>query len=177
MKLLLHTCCGPCFLGVWEDVQDKFEITNLFYNPNIQPKEEYLKRLNNLKKTARKRSRDILTLDYDKEEHEKAIAGLEQNFPERCLKCYRLRLEKAALEAKKNGFDLYSTTLLISPYQQHKAVREIGEKIGNELNIEFYYQDFRPFFRQGQQLAKELDIYSQKFCGCQWSKQEAKRKH
>jgi hypothetical protein len=177
MRLLLHTCCGPCFLGVWEDVQDKFEITNLFYNPNIQPKEEYQKRLNNLKKAARKRSRDILTLDYDKEEHEKAIAGLEQNFPERCLKCYRLRLEKAALEAKKNGFDLYSTTLLISPYQQHKAVREIGEKIGNELNIEFYYQDFRPFFRQGQQLAKELDIYSQKFCGCQWSKQEAKRKH
>jgi predicted adenine nucleotide alpha hydrolase (AANH) superfamily ATPase len=172
-KLLLHTCCGPCFLGVWQDLAPKdFEVVNLFYNPNVQPEFEYQKRLDNLKKAARKRSRDILTSDYDKEEHEKAIARLEQNFPERCLKCYRLRLERAAQEAISNDFDLFSITLLTSPYQQHEDLKLIGQRVGDKIGVEFYYQDWRPYFRQGQNLARELNIYRQKFCGCKWSKIE-----
>jgi predicted adenine nucleotide alpha hydrolase (AANH) superfamily ATPase len=129
--------------------------------------------LDNLKRSARKRSRDILISDYKKEEHEKTIAGLEQNFPERCLKCYQLRLEKAAQEAARNDFNLFSTTLLVSPYQQHEDLKLIGQRVGEKVGIEFYYQDWRPYFRQGQNLARELNIYRQKFCGCKWSKDEA----
>jgi hypothetical protein len=172
-KLLLHTCCGPCFLGAWEDLKDKLEVTNLFYNPNIQPKREYQKRLDNLKLAVTDKSKEVMTLVYCPEEHRSATLGLESEFPLRCTKCYALRLTKTAKEAKKLGFDLFSTTLLVSPYQQHETLKDLGEKIACKVGIEFYYTDWRSNFREGQNIARNSGIYRQKYCGCIFSKEEA----
>lgn len=171
-KLLLHTCCGPCFLGVWDDIATKFLVTSYFYNPNIQPKEEYIKRLDNIKLVTKNRDVEIKIENYNETEHHKAIAS-DTSFPKRCQECYRLRLEKTARHAKEKGFDIFSTTLLVSPYQQHEILKEIGDKISKEYDIEFYYKDWRPFFRDGQNMAKEMGIYRQKYCGCLLSKVEA----
>lgn len=171
MKLLLHTCCGPCFLGAWEDLRKQdFSVTGLFYNPNIQPKKEYSLRKKNLVVAAEGKLEEILEVGYDPTEHAKAIIGEEDEFPKRCLNCYRLRLRKTAEVARANKFDLFSTTLLISPYQQHESLRLIGEEIGKEVGIKFYYHDWRPNFREGQNIAKRQGVYRQKYCGCLYSK-------
>jgi len=162
-------------LGVWEDIQHKFEVTNFFYNPNIQPKEEYTKRLDNLKIAARGKSRDIIEPNYDDLEHKNAIKGLEHKFPERCVECYGLRLKQTAETAKKLGFDAFSTTLLVSPYQKHDDLKLIGDQIASIVGVDFYYFDWRPYFRSGQKKAKEQQIYRQKYCGCMWSKIEARK--
>lgn len=174
MKLLLHTCCGPCFLGVWEDLSTSdFEVTNFYYNPNIFPKDEYDKRLENLKKAAEGKSKEVLVGKYDEKDYQKAVSGLELQFPKRCAKCYRLRLKETARTAKELGYDSFSTTLLVSPYQQHEELKRTGEEISRKYGIKFYYRDWRPFFRKGQNLAKESEIYRQKYCGCRFSKKES----
>lgn len=171
-RLLLHTCCGPCFFGSFEGLKDeKFKITSYFYNPNIQPKEEWEKRLQNLQIAAEGKTEGVITENYDPENHVQAIIGKEDEFPKRCLDCYRLRLKKTAQKAKEEGFDLFSTTLLISPYQQHDALRGIGDEVGKEFGVSFYYKDLRPYFKEGQEIAKEKCIYRQKYCGCLYSKE------
>lgn len=174
MKLLLHTCCGPCFLGVWEDLSTSdFEVTNYFYNPNIQPKAEYIERLESLKTAAEGKTKEIIEENYDEAEHLEAIAGHEKDFPGRCIYCCILRLEKTAKKAKELGFDAFSTTLLVSPYQKQEELAMIGKQLGEKYGIEFHYKDWRPYFRSGQNIAKELNIYRQKYCGCKYSKTES----
>jgi predicted adenine nucleotide alpha hydrolase (AANH) superfamily ATPase len=175
MKLLLHTCCGPCFLGVWEDLQGKgFEITNYYNNPNIYPEEEYLKRLENLHQSAKEKTAEVVVAKYEPELHAQAILGQEQDFPGRCLNCYRIRLEQTAEYAKKHGFEAFSTTLFVSPYQQHDSLRLICEEISSKTSVTFYYQDWRPHFREGQNVARDGGIYLQKYCGCKYSLNESK---
>lgn len=176
MKLLLHTCCGPCFLGTWEDLQaSDFEVTNYFYNPNIQPNEEYEKRLKNLRLAANGKSRGILVEEYDENEHLKAISGQEKDFPARCSQCYRVRMQKTAEKAKELGFDAFSTTLFVSPYQQHEELKNVAQDVGAQVGVDFYYQDWRPYFRSGQNSAKNMDIYRQKYCGCRFSLEESQK--
>jgi epoxyqueuosine reductase len=171
-KLLLHTCCGPCFLGSFEGLKDEgFEITSYYYSPNIYPDLEWEKRLKNLKIVADDSSVKVLESDYDPKEYEKAVSGKEDQFPKRCLDCYRLRLVRTAEKAKGDGYDAFSTTLLVSPYQNHEALKKIGEEVSHNLNIPFYYKDLRPFFNEGQQSAKEKNLYRQKYCGCKYSKE------
>lgn len=171
-KLLLHTCCGPCFLGTWEDLKtSNLDITNYFYNPNIFPLEEYDKRLENLKLATKGKSNLIIEENYNKEEYDNAVRGLEGDFPRRCINCYSLRLERTAQKAKEGGFDYFSTTLLVSPYQQHNLLKEIGEKIAEKYGVKFYHKDWRPYYREGQNVAKKEDIYRQKYCGCLYSKE------
>lgn len=175
-RLLLHTCCGPCFLGVWEEIKDSgLAVTNYFYNPNVQPKEEYARRLENFKKAIKGRTKDSIEESYQPKEHFDAIRGQENDFPERCLKCYRLRLEKTAARAGQEGFNFFSTTLLVSPYQNHEALLQIGEEIGAKYGVGFYYRDWRPYFRRGQQAAREIEIYRQKYCGCIYSLEEGSK--
>lgn len=170
MRLLLHTCCGPCFLGVWENLKDKdIDVTNYFYNPNIYPEEEYVKRLKNLKIAIQGKTKGVTEAGYKPAEHAEAIVGCENDFPGRCVHCYRLRLEKTAKYAKENGFDAFSTTLLVSPYQQHEALKQIGEELAKEFGVKFYYKDFRSYYRAGQNEAKIIPIYRQKYCGCKYS--------
>ncbi len=175
MKLLLHTCCGPCFLGVWEDLKnEELEVSNYFYNPNIYPEDEYNLRLRGLHSAAKGRSKEIIETDYEPEKYSVAVSGFEKIFPERCIYCYRLRLEKTAEYAKEHGFDAFSTTLLVSPYQQHDILRQIGEDIGSKYGVDFYYKDWRPHFRKGQEEARFIPIYRQKYCGCIHSLNESK---
>lgn len=175
MKLLLHTCCGPCFLGVWEDLGTKsIEVTNYFYNPNIYPEEEYSKRLNNLQIAVKDKSSGIIVDNYDAESYEKMMEGIdprvrEEDGGERCLGCYRLRLEKTAEYAKTHGFDAFSTTLFVSPYQNHDELKSIAVEVATKFEVQFYYVDWRPYFRSGQNEAKIIPIYRQKYCGCKYS--------
>jgi predicted adenine nucleotide alpha hydrolase (AANH) superfamily ATPase len=161
MKLLLHTCCGPCFLGVWEDLKTKdIQVTNYFYNPNIFPEVEQKLRLENLRIVTGNVGSELIVNNVDFEVVK--TGGV-------CLKCYRLRLEETAAYATEYGFDTYSTTLLVSPYQQHEALRAIGEEVGAQYGVSFYYVDWRPYFREGQSEAKKSQLYRQKYCGCQYS--------
>lgn len=170
MKLLLHTCCGPCFLGVWEDLKTKnLEITNYYYNPNIYPEDEYYKRLENLQIAATDKSEGVVTSEYEPEKYAEAISGHENDFPGRCTYCYQLRLTKTAEYAKEHGFDAFSTTLLVSPYQQHGVLKRLGKEIAKEFGLNFYYTDWRLHYRVGQNEAKIIPIYRQKYCGCKYS--------
>jgi predicted adenine nucleotide alpha hydrolase (AANH) superfamily ATPase len=171
-KILLHTCCGPCFLGSYEGLKNEdLEITNFYYNPNIQPVDEWNTRLENLKSAALGKSAAVLVSPYDPENYAEAVAGKESEFPRRCLDCYRLRLQKTAESARDGGYDLFSTTLLISPYQQHEALKNIGREVGQRVGIDFYYKDLRPFFKEGQAIAKNQNLYRQKYCGCLYSRE------
>lgn len=172
-KLLLHTCCGPCFLGTWEDLlyQD-IEITCFFYNPNIHPEDEFNRREEALNIATRKKAKEIITVPYEPNEYYTAIDNLTV-YPERCERCYTLRLEKTAKTAKEKGYDAFSTTLLVSPYQDHEKLISICKKLGKKYEIEFYYSDFRKNFKLGQAIARDQKIYRQKYCGCTFSKLEA----
>jgi len=170
VKLLLHTCCGPCFLGTWQDLKDSdFEITNYYFNPNIYPESEHQKRLVALRLAAAGKTAGVIVIEYEPELHAEAIAGHEDDFPGRCTHCYKIRLEKTAEYAKEHGFDAFSTTLLVSPYQQHDVLRKLGEATAAKFGVRFHYVDWRSYYREGQNEARFIPIYRQKYCGCKYS--------
>jgi len=180
MKLLLHICCGPCALyPIKELLSKKFDkITGFFYNPNIHPPSEYKRRKEALLEASSKIKFEVIISDYKMEEYFRFIFsnnvgdGLKPSPTERCGLCWELRLSETASFAKNNGFDAFTTTLLISPYQDHEKVKRIGEEIASKNGIAFYYQDFRPGFRDGQEQAKRENLYRQKYCGCVFSELE-----
>lgn len=164
MKVLLHICCGPCAVFPVSNLQEeKIGIKGLFYNPNIHPKDEYVRRKENVQKLAEIKGLDVDYIDDFRQEEWEAFSGPEV---QRCGMCYALRLDRAARHAKETGCDAFTTTLLVSPYQKHDLIRELGEKAAKKHGTEFYYKDFRPGFRLGQQQAREMELYRQKFCGC-----------
>lgn len=173
MRLLLHICCGPCALyPIRQLTSNKFkEITGFYYNPNIHPPSEYKRRKSALAGAEKKLNLKVIYPLYRMEEYFRKIASKEDS-PDRCRLCWELRLSETADFAKKSGFDAFTTTLLISPYQDHELVKEIGEDIGREKGIEFYYEDFRKGFRESQEEAKKQDLYRQKYCGCVFSELE-----
>lgn len=163
MRLLLHACCGPCATyPAYKLTNEDVEFDIYFYNPNIHPKEEYDLRLDNLDTLARTRYYNLLIEDDYLEE----LWTEDKKYPKRCEFCYRLRLEKAFKYAKEHDYTHVTTTLLVSPYQQHDLIKAIGEELAQETGIGFYYEDFRVGFREGQKMAKELGLYRQKYCGC-----------
>lgn len=170
MKLLLHICCGPCSLyPVKELLDDKFDkVTGFYYNPNIHPPSEYKKRKKALSEAEEKFGFNVIYPPYKMEEYFRYIVTKEDS-PDRCRYCWELRLQKTALFAKKQGFEYFTTTLLISPYQNHEIIKEIGQVVAKQAGIEFYYKDFRKGFRESQELAKKQDLYRQKYCGCVFS--------
>ena len=193
MKILLHVCCSNCAIYPFKLLRsDKQNVTGLWFNPNIHPFEEYDLRLKSLKRLAGDWNVDMEFIeDYRPEEYfrlfglnetDTIISGDDNKvdraltsappFPERCRSCYALRLEKTADEAQKSGFHAFSTTLLISPYQDFKLISNTGKALSEKYNIEFYLQDFRPFFRDAMNSAKEMGLYRQKYCGCIFSKRE-----
>ena len=171
MELLLHTCCGPCATYTTKSLLDEGERPILFYtNPNIHPYREWKLRLENLKRLA-----DIRDVDLWVDGEYQLEGFLEATLPlgkDRCSHCYRIRLEKTAQKARQEGLSAFSTTLLISPYQNHELLREIGEECGKKHEVEFVYRDFRTGFRQSQQMARELELYRQGYCGCIFSEKE-----
>ena len=177
-KLLLHSCCGPCSSYVISYLTNYFDITILYYNPNIYPYDEYLKRKQEQIKLINEidcsNNLDIIDCDYDNDLYEKCIIGLE-NEPERgnrCMVCYNLRMEKTAKMAKECNYDYFCTTLSVSPYKNSEWINKIGEKLQNKYNINWLYSDFKKKdgYKQSILLSKKYNLYRQDYCGCIYSK-------
>jgi predicted adenine nucleotide alpha hydrolase (AANH) superfamily ATPase len=139
------------------------EPVGLFFNPNIHPMDEYGRRMDTVRQYSGLSGMQVVYLDGFLQQTWEDYRGEEL---ERCAMCYALRLDRAARYARENGFDAFTTSLLVSPYQKHELIRETGERMGREHGVTFYYRDFRPGFREGQQEAKEMGLYRQKHCGC-----------
>ncbi|MBE6161868.1 MAG: epoxyqueuosine reductase QueH [Firmicutes bacterium] len=178
-SILLHSCCGPCSTACIERLTNFFDITILYYNPNIEPKDEYEKRkeyqIQVIKKFKSKNKLDILDCDWENEVYRDYVKGLESE-PEggaRCNKCYYLRLDYTAKKAKKLGYDFFGTTLTVSPYKHSKTINTIGESISKKYNINFLYSDFKKEegYKRSIELAKEMNLYRQDYCGCLFAKE------
>ena len=171
MKLLLHTCCAPCSVYCIESLRNKnIDPTVYWYNPNIHPYMEYKARRDCLKEYTK--SINIQAIFEEEYGLDEFCRNVIQDLENRCINyCYPIRLEQTAKYAKENGYDTFSTTLLVSPYQKHDEIRRIGEKIATNYNLSFYYEDFRVGFREGQAKARELGLYMQKYCGCIFSEE------
>jgi predicted adenine nucleotide alpha hydrolase (AANH) superfamily ATPase len=141
-----------------------------WYNPNIHPYTEYQARRDALVRFAGERG--LALIREDEYGLRRFLAGTGPDFEGRCAFCYRLRLEQTALRAIREGCEAFSTTLLISPYQNHQLIREIGEELAARLSIAFLYRDFRPYFQEGRTQAREQAYYMQKYCGCIFSEEE-----
>lgn len=183
-KLLMHACCGPCFTYIEHDLRNnglkfedgtykKIDYTACFYNPNIHPKVEYERRKEAFETLCKIKGVEYVILDeYIFNDFIKNVVldvGEEKNYKIRCEYCYYMRLKKVFEYAKENNYTIVSTTLSISPYQNHELIKKIGKKLEEEYKIKFVYVDYREHFREGQRLARDLGIYMQKYCGCVFS--------
>ena len=176
--LLLHACCAPCSSYVIEYLSDYFDITILFYNPNIDTLEEYNKRLQELLKFVKcfktKNPVKVVSLGYNNQDYLNIVSGLENEKEggRRCFKCYRLRLEKSFIYAKKHNFDFVTTTLTISPLKNSKVINEIGAELENIYHVNYLYSDFKKKegYKRSIVLSHEYNLYRQDYCGCKFSK-------
>ncbi len=171
-KLLLHACCAPCALMPYYNLKEKYDITLFFYNPNIHGEEEFIKRKDALIQFASSENiANIIESEYiGFEAWAKNMPTLK--YPMRCSSCYTPRLEESAKRAKESGFDVFTTSLLYSRYQQHDIIIEQGKKFADMYGIEFNSTDFRPYWYDGIKLSKEKNLYRQKYCGCGLAEKE-----
>lgn len=177
--LLLHSCCAPCSSYVLEYLSSLFKITIYFYNPNIFPHQEFIKRLEEQKRLISllepKYPINLVEGEYEIELYNEAIKGYEHlnEGSERCFKCYELRLKKTAALAEKMGFDYFGTTLSVSPYKNAYKINEIGEIIERNTGQRFLLSDFKKNegYKQSIVLSKKFDLYRQDYCGCRYSLQ------
>ncbi len=175
MKLLLHICCAPCANRPIDILRtDGMEVTGFWYNPNIHPFTEYRARRDCLRTYAQEIELPII--EQDEYALRPFIRAVAEDIDHRCVKCYEMRLYAAARQAKEGGFDGFTSSLFISPYQNHELLREVAERAGAEYGVPFLYRDFRPYFREGQAFAREHGFYMQKYCGCVFSEEERYRK-
>ncbi|OGS21298.1 MAG: hypothetical protein A2252_08520 [Elusimicrobia bacterium RIFOXYA2_FULL_39_19] len=169
-NVLLHHCCAVCSPKVIEELRKAFaEVTGFWYNPNIFPADEQLKRKNALLEYSKQINYTIIEKPEETADFFDLALGKDIEEPLRCRICYQIRLKETALEAKRKHIQSFSTTLLSSPYQKHEIIKSCGESIAAELNIKFYYKDFRPAFYKGKQEIYERKLYMQKYCGCRYS--------
>jgi len=172
MKILLHTCCAPCLIYPLEELRKKsLEVKGLFFNPNIHPFAEYQKRKAAVEQFALSANLKVDFPEYAPEVFFRAVDFKETN-PGRCVICWRMRLKKTAEHARQEGFEYFTSTLLVSPYQDQLSIKRIGEDIAKEYGVEFWYEDFRPGFRPAHMQAKKEGIYCQNYCGCIYSEIE-----
>ena len=177
-KLLLHSCCAPCSSACIERLTNFFDITILYYNPNIEPYEEYLKRkkeeIRFIKEYPNIHKLDIIDCDYDNDLFLNIATGLEEE-PERgkrCLKCYNLRMEYTAKKAKELGYDYFATTLTLSPLKDSQILNKIGYALSKKYDISYLPSDFKKQngYKRSIELSKEYNLYRQNFCGCKYSR-------
>jgi predicted adenine nucleotide alpha hydrolase (AANH) superfamily ATPase len=171
MKTLLHICCAPCANQPIEILRtDGFEVTGYWYNPNIHPFTEYRERRNCLRAFAEEIQLPLIEKnDYALRPFVREVA---EDIGNRCMKCYEMRLFEAAKTAKEQGFDNFTSSLFISPYQNHELMRAVAERASEAYEIDFLYRDFREVFKAGQEYAREHNFYMQKYCGCVFSEEE-----
>ena len=171
MKTLLHICCAPCANQPIEVLRrDGFEVAGFWYNPNIHPFTEYRSRRNCVREYAQ--AIELPMFEQDHYALRPFVREVAEDIAHRCVKCYEMRLFETARQAKELGFDSFTSSLFISPYQNHELMRETAERAASEYGVEFLYRDFRPLFRDGQEKARELGFYMQKYCGCVFSEEE-----
>lgn len=172
-KMLLHSCCATCAAYPAELLKDDFDISLFYYNPNIFPEEEYYKRLADIKTLAYMTGNALIIGQYDKKEWDKATKHLAAE-PEggiRCSLCFGFRLKKTAETAKENGFDIFGTTLSISPHKSSKAIIETGDFLAASTGIDFYGADLKKKdgFKKAMDLSGKYSFYRQDYCGCKYS--------
>jgi len=173
-SLLLHVCCGPCATySINRLRQMGFAVTGFWYNPNVHPFDEHERRRECISSYAREVGLPMVWPEgYEAQAYFEAVAGHEAR-AERCAICYRLRLGRTAQVAKQRGFDAFSTTLLISPYQKQTLIRGIGEELATQQGVEFCFENLRRGWGERGRLAREHGLYQQQYCGCTYSEQEA----
>ena len=183
-RVLLHACCAPCSSAVLERLSRSFRIDILYYNPNIAPESEYIRRREELERLLREMPLAnpvrLIPCDYDGPAFEEIARGLE-DAPEggaRCMKCFRLRLEKAAQAARDGKYDYFTTTLTLSPLKNARALNEIGEEVGALYGVRHLPGDFKKKdgYKRSLELSREYGLYRQDYCGCVYSKAERQRK-
>jgi len=170
-KVLIHVCCAHCAAYTaeyWR--QQGYEVEGLWYNPNIHPYTEHQQRLDSMKSLAKQTNLPLIVIEgYDVIEYFRRVAGHEE---ERCRHCFELRLAKTAATARERGVDAFTTTLLISPQQQHDILRETGERTAAEQGTAFLYADLRKRYSDSRHITKSMDLYRQQYCGCVYSEWE-----
>lgn len=183
-SLLLHSCCAPCSSYVLEYLSRYFNITVFYYNPNLDTREEYKRRVGEQERLIREMPFEhevrLIVGGYDTDKFHEISKGLEDvpEGGERCFKCYRLRLEEAAREAKKGGFDYFTTTLSISPLKNAKKLNEIGAELAEKYGVSYLFSDFkkREGYKRSCELSAVYSLYRQNYCGCEYSKAEAQKR-
>lgn len=179
-SILLHSCCGPCSSAVIERLMNYFNITIIYYNPNIEPFEEYLKRkreqINLLEQIKSKNKLDIIDCDYDNNKYHELVRTLENEKEggKRCFKCYQLRLEYTAIKAKELNYDYFGTTLSVSPFKNSLKLNEIGLELEKKYGIKYLVADFKKKngYKRSIELSNKYNLYRQNYCGCIYSKRE-----
>ena len=183
-RLLLHSCCAPCSSYVIEYLSAFFRITVFYYNPNITEREEYGKRVLEQKRLLSsmplKNPVDFIEGEYEPEVFFELSKGLEKcpEGQERCFACYEMRLKETAIQAKRLGYDYFTTTLTISPLKNAEIINEIGQRLGAVYDINYLLSDFKKKngYKRSIELSKEYDLYRQDYCGCCYSKAERRMK-
>ena len=171
MNTLMHICCAPCATRPIDVLRrEGVGVTGFWFNPNIHPYTEYQARKSTLESYAREIGMKlIIGGTYDLRTF---ITNVADNIDGRCAYCYQVRMEETAKYAAQHGFDSFTTSLLISPYQKHDAIAATARAMGEKYGVEFLYRDFRPLFREGQEFAREHGFYMQKYCGCIFSEED-----
>lgn len=175
-KILMHTCCAPCSVYCIDLLRsENHEPTLFWYNPNIHPYIEYKTRRDCLKEyTASIGIKLIIKEEYGLDDF---CYHVSKDINNRCVNyCYPKRLGETVRYAAENGYDAFTTTLLVSPYQKHEEIKITCERLAQEFGLEFIYRDFRVGFRKGQNKARELGMYMQKYCGCIFSEEDRYKK-
>ena len=179
MNTLMHICCAPCANRPIAALREEgIGVTGFWFNPNIHPYTEYQARKHTLEEYSKEIAMKlVIGGTYDLRSFITHVAG---NIDGRCAYCYQVRMEETARYAAEHGFDSFTTSLLISPYQNHEAIRATAQAMGARYGVEFLDRDFRPLFQAGQEFAREHGFYMQKYCGCIFSEEDrylaAKRK-
>lgn len=178
-KLLLHSCCGPCSTTAIFEFAKEYDVTIFYYNPNIYPEEEYIKRKTEQVKLIDAINKegivnvDILDVEYNPENYERVVCDLtkEKEGGARCSVCFKLRLDKTARTAKDNGYDLFATTLTVSPHKNAQLINSIGDQLSKLYDIEYLFSDLKKKdgYKKSIEYSKQYDLYRQNYCGCKYS--------
>lgn len=175
MKLLLHVCCGPCAcypVELLRRTRPDLELVLWFHNPNIHPFTEWARRRDALAYLASVNGLELdLSSPYEPAKFLLELAAEPQS-PQRCRRCYALRLRTAAAEAARRSYPAFATTLAFSRQQRHELILAEGRRAAEDFGVDFYYEDWREGWKRGQELARSLGLYRQNYCGCIFSEFE-----
>ncbi|MCK9328399.1 MAG: epoxyqueuosine reductase QueH [Candidatus Cloacimonetes bacterium] len=169
-KILIHSCCAPCFIAPYYNLKERFEITGFWFNHNIHPIQEYYRRRDTFREFTN--NEGIRLIEKDEYGLKTFLQNVVFREDSRCYQCYYERLNYTAIIAKKGKFDYFTSSLLYSKFQKHNLIIEIAESVAKKHSVKFYYQDFRELWKQGIELSKEHNMYRQQYCGCIYSEMD-----